>query len=102
MLYHSFCSALGWILNIPSAALGLTLLAWGNSIGDYFSDMSIALAGKPEMAVTGTIAGPCFNMLLGKLNNGCCYQLLPLDEYENIIIAVDIHDSFINELLCFF
>jgi len=37
--------------------LGLTILAWGNSIGDYFSNRSMAKTGLGVMAVTGCFAG---------------------------------------------
>merc|ERR1711939_192200 len=47
------------------AILGLTVLAWGNSIGDLVADLSVARAGSPNMAVTACFAGPLFNMLVG-------------------------------------
>merc|ERR1711865_1253900 len=43
----------------------LTVLAWGNSIGDLVADLSVARAGSPNMAVTACFAGPLFNMLVG-------------------------------------
>ena len=56
---------LGEILRIPSAYLGLTVLAWGNSIGDFFSNTSLARRGLGEMAVAGCYGGPVFNVLVG-------------------------------------
>ena len=61
----SILSYLGIIMNIPAAVLGLTVLAWGNSIGDLVADLSVARAGSPNMAVTACFAGPLFNMLVG-------------------------------------
>eukprot|EP00210_Caulerpa_lentillifera_P002753 g2632.t1 len=55
----------GTITGIPEAVLGLTVLAWGNSIGDFFTNRSIAKAGKGNMAITACYAGPVFNMLMG-------------------------------------
>ena len=55
----------GIITKIPSAMLGLTVLAWGNSVGDLMTDLSIAKKGYGEMAMTGCIAGPLFNTLFG-------------------------------------
>jgi Ca2+/Na+ antiporter len=35
----------GWLLGIPQPVLGLTVLAWGNSIGDYSTNMAMARKG---------------------------------------------------------
>ncbi|OMO99126.1 Sodium/calcium exchanger membrane region [Corchorus olitorius] len=58
-------SALGSILKLPPALLGLTVLAWGNSVGDLVADVAVAKAGHPAMAMAGCFAGPMFNMLVG-------------------------------------
>ncbi|MQL73811.1 hypothetical protein Taro_006173 [Colocasia esculenta] len=58
-------SALGNILELPPALLGLTVLAWGNSVGDLVADIAVAKAGQPEMAMAGCFVGPMFNMLVG-------------------------------------
>lgn len=58
-------SLLGTILNLPVSFLGLTLLAWGNSAGDFVSNPAIAQLGLSQTAVTGCFAGPLFNTLIG-------------------------------------
>lgn len=58
-------STLGRLLGLPPALLGLTVLAWGNSVGDLVADVAVARAGQPAMAVAGCFAGPMFNMLVG-------------------------------------
>lgn len=58
-------AALGKILELPPAILGLTVLAWGNSVGDLVGDVAVARAGHPMMAMAGCFAGPMFNMLVG-------------------------------------
>mmetsp|Transcript_58253 Transcript_58253/g.185585 ORF Transcript_58253/g.185585 Transcript_58253/m.185585 type:complete len:218 (-) Transcript_58253:457-1110(-) len=58
-------SFLGNWTGVPSGVLGLTVLAWGNSIGDYMSNMQMAKAGMGNMAMTACFAGPVFNMLVG-------------------------------------
>ncbi|KAL2925818.1 Cation/calcium exchanger 5 [Bienertia sinuspersici] len=58
-------AALGKILNLPPTILGLTVLAWGNSVGDLVADVAVAKAGQPALAMAGCFAGPMFNMLIG-------------------------------------
>ena len=56
---------LGTICRIPSTILGLTVLAWGNSMGDLSANLAMARKGMPDMATTGCFAGPSFNLLVG-------------------------------------
>ncbi|KAK3119731.1 hypothetical protein QOZ80_9AG0674420 [Eleusine coracana subsp. coracana] len=58
-------AAIGTIMDFPPAILGMTVLAWGNSIGDLVADVALAKAGQPTIAVAGCFAGPMFNMLVG-------------------------------------
>ncbi|KAK6129412.1 hypothetical protein DH2020_036844 [Rehmannia glutinosa] len=57
-------AALGVLLQLPSSLLGLTVLAWGNSVGILLLTWQL-LKGQPAMAMAGCFAGPMFNMLLG-------------------------------------
>ncbi|KAI3980037.1 hypothetical protein MKX01_042691 [Papaver californicum] len=66
-------AAFGTILELPPAFLGLTVLAWGNSVGDLVADVAVAKAGNPAMAMAGCFAGPMFNMLVG-LGTGLVIQ----------------------------
>jgi len=56
---------LGLLLNVSSSILGLTVLAWGNSLGDLIADVTVAKEGYPAMAMGGVFAGPLFNLLIG-------------------------------------
>lgn len=56
---------LGYILQVEPAVLGLTLLAWGNCLGDLNANVAMTKKGFGEMAVTGCMAGPIFNILMG-------------------------------------
>mmetsp|Transcript_13617 Transcript_13617/g.19844 ORF Transcript_13617/g.19844 Transcript_13617/m.19844 type:complete len:791 (+) Transcript_13617:139-2511(+) len=58
-------SFLGIICHIPSSIMGLTVLAWGNSMGDMAANMTMARKGLANMAITACFAGPVFNMLIG-------------------------------------
>ena len=55
----------GIITGVSSILLGLTLLSWGNSVGDVFTSIAISKKGLGEMALTGCLAGPIFNIMLG-------------------------------------
>ncbi|XP_046351637.2 mitochondrial sodium/calcium exchanger protein-like isoform X2 [Haliotis rufescens] len=55
----------GIVFNISNAILGLTFLAWGNSVGDLIADFAMARQGYPRMGISACFGGPLFNMLLG-------------------------------------
>jgi len=58
-------SLFGVILKIPGSILGITILAWGNSMGDLAANAAMARKGLANMAITACYAGPIFNMLIG-------------------------------------
>ncbi len=61
----SLLDFLGIVLHIPSAIMGLTVLAWGNSMGDLSANVTMARKGLANMALTACFAGPVFNILIG-------------------------------------
>lgn len=66
--------SLGVIFRLSNTVLGLTLLAWGNSIGDAFSDFTLARQGYPRMAFSACFGGIIFNILVG-VGLGCLLQV---------------------------
>jgi len=58
-------SVLGVLLNLSQSLLGLTVLAWGNSIGDLVANRSVAKKGKAAMAISACFGGPLLNILIG-------------------------------------
>jgi len=56
---------LGQLLGVPKAILGLTVLAWGNSIGDFVSDVLVARRGYPALATSAVYSSPITHLLLG-------------------------------------
>lgn len=57
--------AFGIVIKLSDGILGLTLLAWGNSIGDAVSNVTMAKQGFPRMAIGACFGGPLLNILLG-------------------------------------
>ncbi|GMR30666.1 hypothetical protein PMAYCL1PPCAC_00861 [Pristionchus mayeri] len=56
---------LGVVSGINQTVLGLTVIAWANSVSDLVADIAVAKQGFPRMAVAATIGGPLFNILIG-------------------------------------
>lgn len=66
---------IGKILEIPDAVMGLSILAFGNSIDDFVADVALAKQGFPAMAMTGCYCSPLFQMLFG-LGTGLIIQTI--------------------------
>lgn len=75
---------LGVVLSLSNTVLGLTLLAWGNSIGDCFADITIARQGYPRMAISACFGGIIFNMLFG-VGLGCLLQMF----HNNNVVTLE-------------
>ncbi|KAK8027391.1 hypothetical protein PG991_004447 [Apiospora marii] len=67
--------AIGVILDISEAILGLTVFAVGNSVGDLVADITVARLGYPVMALSACFGGPLLNILLG-IGLGGAYQTI--------------------------
>ncbi|XP_054155740.1 mitochondrial sodium/calcium exchanger protein-like [Oppia nitens] len=76
---------LGIMFNLSDAILGLTILAWGNSLGDLISDISMARHGYPGIGISACFGGPLLNLLLGL---GIPYTIMLVDEPEDGIELV--------------
>jgi sodium/potassium/calcium exchanger 6 len=61
----SILESFGLAFNIDTAILGLTVLAIGNSVGDWIADTAVARAGQPGMGVASCFGSPLLNDVLG-------------------------------------
>ena len=55
----------GILTGESTTLLGLTVLSVGNTLGDAIASMAMSRGGFGEMAITGCIAGPVFNLMFG-------------------------------------
>ncbi|CAF0777860.1 unnamed protein product [Rotaria sp. Silwood1] len=58
-------STFGIVFDISNTILGLTFLAWGNSLSDYVSNVVSARQGYPNMGISACYGGPLLNFLMG-------------------------------------
>ncbi|KAJ1950220.1 hypothetical protein EC988_004469 [Linderina pennispora] len=56
---------LGLVMDISEEILGLTLVGFGNSVGDLVTNVTLATMGYPTMALAACFGGPMVNILLG-------------------------------------
>lgn len=89
--------AVGVITHASNGLLGLTVLSWGNSIGDLITNVSVARAGFPQMAIAGCFGGPVFNILLG-LGVPMTYAFF---KGQVIELKLDTHSNVSLGFLCF-
>ena len=57
--------ALARIVGADEEVLGVSVISWGDSIGDLVSCYAVSRAGQVTMAVVACFAGPVFNLLIG-------------------------------------
>lgn len=61
----SLLTFIGIIFRIPGPVVGLTILAWGNTVSDLTANLVLARRGLVNMALTACFAEPVFNILVG-------------------------------------
>ncbi|KAJ2809034.1 hypothetical protein H4R20_000457 [Coemansia guatemalensis] len=61
----SITQALGLMLGLSEEILGLTIVGFGNSLGDLVTNLTLARMGYPMMALSACFGGPMLCLLLG-------------------------------------
>ncbi|XP_067120614.1 mitochondrial sodium/calcium exchanger protein-like [Centruroides vittatus] len=57
--------AVGIVFNLSDTILGLTILAWGNCLLDFLSNVAVARKGFPRMGIAACFGAPFLTLLLG-------------------------------------
>lgn len=57
--------AFGIAFDLSNEIMGLTIMAWGNCLLDFITNVSIARKGFPKMAIAACYGGPLMSTLLG-------------------------------------
>jgi len=60
-----FICLLSVFSGLPMNYLGLTLLAWGNSLPDLYVDLALVKKGLDQTALSGIFGGQFFNFVIG-------------------------------------
>lgn len=86
--------ALGVAFNWSEPTIGMTILALGNCLLDFISNVSIASKGYPRMAIAASLGSPLLALLLGvgipttiKLASDSNLQYLPLVPSTQLVIV---------------
>merc|ERR1711907_445752 len=61
----SVVQILSLVIGISPDIVGVTVVAWGNSVGDLVADVAAAKKGYANMGMTACFAGPIFNLIIG-------------------------------------
>lgn len=95
----SLLDFIGIVLHIPGSIMGLTILAWGNSVGDLSANLTMARKGLANMAMTACFAGPLFNILVG-LGLGFRSLQSQVDKEESVVsLSAPIVTGFVFTIL---
>ena len=86
---------LGVTLRIPNSIMGLTILAWGNSMADLSANVTMARKGLANMAITACFAGPLFNILIGLGTGFGLLMSIKKSEILYVSLTPDISTGFV-------
>ena len=78
--------AFGVVFGLSDVILGLTVLAWGNSIGDFISDTSVARSGMPRMGFSACFGGQVSNF--EKKAYPICFSPFVFLNFDNLLLSL--------------
>ena len=90
---------LGVVCHIPGPIMGLTILAWGNSMADLAANVTMAKKGLANMAATACWAGPTFNILIGLAAGFTAMGNITGKEESEVALSASITTGFIFTLI---
>jgi sodium/potassium/calcium exchanger 6 len=90
----SVLEVLGNVVGVSETLLGLTVLAWGNSVGDWVADTVMARLGFANMGVSACFGSPMLNLLIG-FGASSCYLILITKQSMNVTIGPNLIFPFV-------
>ena len=90
---------LGVVCHIPGPIMGLTILAWGNSMADLAANVTMAKKGLANMAATACWAGPTFNILIGLAAGFTALGNITGKDESEVALSASITTGFIFTLI---
>ncbi|ELP85192.1 na/ca exchanger, putative [Entamoeba invadens IP1] len=83
----SLLQSIGVAMRVDSSLLGLTVLCWGNSIGDFVSNVVVSSQGYSEMGIIASYGGPCFNLLIGLGSGVLARSIRNFPQSQNVVMT---------------
>jgi hypothetical protein len=71
------------VSRLSSSIIGLTMVAWGNSVGDLVADVAVANSGAVFTAICSTVGSPMLSAVLGI----CLSITIALSDEPNMFTA---------------
>lgn len=88
----SLLTGLGMFWNIDGEVVGLTFLAWANSIPDLVANVSFARGGKARTAGAACLGEPLLNLLCG-VGIGCTIAIAGgQKEYIELHVSITVFE----------
>ncbi|XP_029651062.1 mitochondrial sodium/calcium exchanger protein isoform X2 [Octopus sinensis] len=88
----------GIVFNMSNVVVGVTFLAWGNSLGDLITDITIAKNNNPRTGISAVYGGQMFNLVLGI---GIPFAISTWSTQEDFKLVVTLKDFMLAAFLAF-